>query len=117
MMSKLLLDTHMFLWLQYDRSKISSSQWKVIESAELFVSIVSLWEIAIKQNIGKLKYLQSVSEMLQTTNIELLPLELAHIESYRNADLATKDPFDRLLFTQAKVERMVFLSADSKIRS
>ena len=84
---------------------------------ELFISLVSLWEIQIKQQLGKLKFdvpWQRMLELQQQDNgLVLLPIKLQHIVTLETLPLIHRDPFDRLLIAQAIQEEMTILSADT----
>jgi PIN domain nuclease of toxin-antitoxin system len=115
-MMNVLIDTHIFLWLIYESDKINPKIQSVIDKSTVYVSIVTLWEIAIKQSIGKLKYPHTPSQMQSNLGCQLLSLDTSHIDEYKKwSGIVTKDPFDRLLYTQAKTEGMEFLTVDSKI--
>lgn len=115
----LLLDTHAFLWFIDDNPRLSASAKSLIESdAKALVSIASLWEIAIKISIGKLRLPQPIDpfipQQLALNAIELLPINTAHLAVLSTLPLHHRDPFDRLLAAQAYVEQMPIVSADSR---
>ncbi|MGZ5027750.1 MAG: type II toxin-antitoxin system VapC family toxin [Methylobacter sp.] len=117
----LLLDTHIFLWLNQQPERLSENVLALCEDSRntLYLSYVSPWEIQIKSKLGKLNLLSSLQEMIATqqrdNDLKLLPITLQHI--YALTDLATfhQDPFDRLLIAQASVESMPLITLDSKI--
>ena len=82
---KLLLDTHVFIWLNTDTSKISRQAIGLCEnpSNQLYLSIVSAWEIQIKQQLGKLQLQIPLQDMIQSqrvmNNLSILPIELSDI--------------------------------------
>ena len=84
-------------------------------------SVVSIWEIQIKTQIGKLDLTQSLSEVVanhrKTNRIEVLPVYYDHVLELDNLPLHHKDPFDRLLIAQARVEDMIILSRDAQFSS
>jgi PIN domain nuclease of toxin-antitoxin system len=116
---KLLLDTHTFIWWDRDPGLIPSATLTLMQQPEtqLFVSIVSLWEIQIKLQIGKLTLQNSLSEVIlrqQTENgIQLLPISLLHILALEKLPQYHKDPFDRLLIAQSMNEAASLVSRDS----
>jgi PIN domain nuclease of toxin-antitoxin system len=116
---KLLLDTHTFIWWDRDPGLIPSVTLTLMQQPEtqLFVSIVSLWEIQIKLQIGKLTLQNSLSEVIlrqQTENgIQLLPISLLHILALEKLPQYHKDPFDRLLIAQSMNEAASLVSRDS----
>lgn len=118
---RLLLDTHTFLWLVFQKHKLSSRAAMLCTdpSNTLLVSVVSLWEIVIKQQAGKLE-LQSplaevVEEQQRENRVQLLSVSLPHILQIEALPISHKDPFDRLLIAQAIVEEADFLTQDSLI--
>jgi PIN domain nuclease of toxin-antitoxin system len=116
---KLLLDTHTFIWWDRDPGLIPSVTLTLMQQPEtqLFVSIVSLWEIQIKLQIGKLTLQNSLSEVIlrqQTENgIQLLTISLLHILALEKLPQYHKDPFDRLLIAQSMNEAASLVSRDS----
>jgi PIN domain nuclease of toxin-antitoxin system len=116
---KLLLDTHTFIWWDRDPNLIPSATLSLMQQTDtqLFVSLVSLWEIQIKLQIGKLTLQNSLSEVIirqQTENgIQLLSISLPHILAIENLPQYHKDPFDRLLIAQCVSEAATLVSRDS----
>ena len=116
---RFLLDTHIFLWLNNEPAKLSPALHLICDDPanELFISLVSLWEIQIKQQLGKLKFdvpWQQMIEIQQKDNgLVLLPIKLQHIARLEDLPLIHHDPFDRLLIAQAIQEEMTILSADA----
>ncbi len=116
---RFLLDTHIFLWLNDEPTKLSPALHLVCNDPanELFISLVSLWEIQIKQQLGKLKFDVPWQQMLeiqqQDNGLVLLPIKLQHIAALEALPLIHRDPFDRLLIAQAIQEEMTILSADT----
>jgi PIN domain nuclease of toxin-antitoxin system len=117
---RLLLDTHLILWWQGLRARVPAAARDLIEGtdAPVYVSRASLWEIAIKVNLGKLRVdLPRFCERVAADGFSWLPIENAHI--LRVAALPAfadhKDPFDRLLVAQSLSEPLVLLTADAKL--
>lgn len=115
---KVLLDTHAFLWLN-DDSKQLSQKVKDLCSAgthEFYLSIASPWEMQIKNQLGKLSLEMPIAELvtknMQENNIQLLPINLAHISHLEQLPPHHKDPFDRIIIAQAVVENMTIVSVD-----
>ena len=114
----LLLDTHVFLWLNDTPEKLSPAALAACqdENNTLYLSLVSAWEIQIKQQLGKLELSESlhtlVSTQQQENGLQLLPIELAHIEALSQLPSAHRDPFDRLLIAQSIQQHMQIVSAD-----
>ena len=116
---RLLLDTHTFLWFIAGDVKLSRKAQGVIEDAanEKFVSIASLWEIAIKLSLGKLSLGGSfevlIPQQLERNGFELLSIKVEHMAAVATLVLHHRDPFDRLLIAQAIVEGMQVVSIDN----
>lgn len=81
---------------------------------ELFVSIVTPWEVAIKASLGRLEIDEDMQESLAAFGVTFLGVGLAHVARVRTLPLHHKDPFDRMLIAQALVEGMTLVSADRK---
>lgn len=115
---KLLLDTHTFLWFINGSDELSKHARKLIEARDntRFLSVGSLWEMAIKVGLGKLKvplpFTQLVHEHVRGNAIELLSLQAEHLDEQRTLPFHHDDPFDRLIIAQAIVEGMVIVSRD-----
>jgi PIN domain nuclease of toxin-antitoxin system len=115
---KYLLDAHTFLWWDTSSKKLSSSVFALFEDETntLLLSLVSIWEIQIKQQLGKLTLIAPLAEIIekqrQDNQIELLPITLPHILSLENLPLHHRDPFDRLLIAQAQIEDVAVLTND-----
>lgn len=117
---KLLLDTQVLIWWLLDDAKLSSSVRALLVRPEnaACVSHASLFEIAIKQKIGKLPELDVAIDVLvgliEGDGFLLLPVQTGHIQAYADIPLFPnhRDPFDRLLLAVALDERMPIVSAD-----
>ncbi|MCP4365040.1 MAG: type II toxin-antitoxin system VapC family toxin [Planctomycetes bacterium] len=116
---KLLLDTHTFLWFTSGSSQLSDHARRLIENTEneKLVSIASLWEMAIKAGIGKLKLNLSLPEIARDhiggNAMKLLHIMPEHLEIVRTLPFHHKDPFDRLIIAQSYSESIPVLSRDS----
>jgi len=114
---KILVDTHAVLWYQANDPKLSRVFRDVMEdnSNRCYVSIVSLWEIALKSSIGKLPLRMSLNAFFYTieqagfTSQTLAP---SHLLLSATLPMHHRDPFDRMLIAQAKAEEMQLLTAD-----
>jgi len=120
MKKKLLLDTHILIWLDSNPEKLSPSAIAACEdnNDELHLSVVSAWEIMIKTQINRLQLQVPLTEIInaqQTDNdLKLLSVKLHHVYALESLPLYHKDPFDRLLIAQAIAENMFLVSADNK---
>ncbi len=110
----ILLDTHILLWHLVDDARLSKQKSQIIEDPQnrKFFSMASLWEIAIKFNIGKLDIRQPLA-MIVPEEITILNILVPHLENLKAMPLHHKDPFDRLIISQALVENMVIMTDDS----
>lgn len=115
---RFLLDTHAFLWLHGALEKVPAKLAKELAhpSAELLLSVVSAQEIVVKHALGKLVLpgppRQFVESRCAAATIELLPLRPAHVWELATLPLHHRDPFDRALIAQARVEGLTLVSAD-----
>jgi len=112
-----LLDSHTFLWYISGNSDLSSKAKSIIETenSELLISIASLWEISIKYGLGKLEIngtYDSIAEDLMENDIEILPIDFVHTKVQANLPLHHKDPFDRILISQALSENIDIIGKD-----
>jgi PIN domain nuclease of toxin-antitoxin system len=98
---------------------LSDKVRNIVENEEaLYISVVSLWEIAIKQSIGKLEFTQSVVDIATECyrqDIRLLDIKPEHCEIVKTLDAIHSDPFDRMIISQAMVGNMAIVSKDAKI--
>ncbi len=101
-----LLDTHVFLWLIQGDPQLSNRAREIIsdDTNQLSFSVVSIWEIVIKLNIGKLNIehtIEGIYTLLSQLNILILPIERSDLERYLALPLHHRDPFDRIIIAQA----------------
>lgn len=118
---RLLLDTHTFIWFVEDNPKLSHDAKALIENGdnEVFLSAASLWEMAIKVNLGKLDlglpFETFVPQQLAHNLVSLLDIRFSHIIPVATLPLHHRDPFDRLLISQSITEQMPIVSADTAL--
>lgn len=116
---KLLLDTHTFIWFAVGAANLSPTARALIEDStnEKFVSLASVWEMAIKISLNKMTVSAPlktfVREQLKINGFQLLPITLDHAAAVETMTFNHKDPFDRLLIAQAAVEKMSVVSIDA----
>lgn len=116
---KLLLDTQIFIWWDSEPEKLPAGILQMCEDEDntLVLSVVSIWEIQIKAQLGKLAMDRSLQEIVRDqegpNRVELLPIEARHVFGLQQLPFYHKDPFDRLLIAQSMVEGMPILSVDS----
>jgi PIN domain nuclease of toxin-antitoxin system len=115
----ILLDSHTLIWFSQNSPQLSSSAIKILEDRNnlLFLSLVSVWEIQIKVQLGKLNLDISLSEIVKDqtkiNDVQILPMKLSHIWTLDTLPYYHKDPFDRLLISQAITENLIILGVDS----
>jgi PIN domain nuclease of toxin-antitoxin system len=115
---RLLLDTHSFLWFIEGSTQLPRSARTLIEDTtnEAFLSVASLWEMAIKVSIGKLSVGQPfeavILQQLTLNRITLLGITVSHAAALAVLTLHHRDPFDRMLAAQARVEQLSLVSGD-----
>jgi PIN domain nuclease of toxin-antitoxin system len=116
---KLLLDTHTFIWWDSDSFRLSSHVLKLFLDLEnvLMLSVASVWEMQIKLQLGKMKLSIPLAELvesqLRVNKIEILPVKLRHVLALDELPSHHKDPFDRMLISQAVAEGAVLISNDA----
>lgn len=113
----MLLDTHAFVWWDTKDSRLPARLHEAIASAEneVFVSAVSVWEIAIKRASGKLIFDGSVAKVIEAHGFQSLAISVAHAERAGSLDRIHSDPFDRMLIAQANLEGMPLVTIDEQI--
>jgi PIN domain nuclease of toxin-antitoxin system len=111
---RLLLDTHALLALLSSDYPLSSQAEEAMErtDTQLLVSVVSVWEIAIKRAIGKLEAPEDLLARISETETEMLRITARHANATGELPLHHGDPFDRLLIAQAKLEGCAILTRD-----
>lgn len=113
-----LLDTHALLWWLFDDPKLSETAREVIKDPnnEILVSSASAWEIATKQRLGKLpeagEAVQDLPQLLQKARFEVLPILLKHALLAGALTGPHRDPFDRMLIAQARLEEVPVVTTD-----
>jgi PIN domain nuclease of toxin-antitoxin system len=113
-LARLLVDSHVLLWHVLDDARLGPAPTAAIEGddAEVFVSTASLWEIAIKSALGKLKAPDDLPEQIEALGFEPMQVTVEHAWHVRTMPRHHGDPFDRLLIAQAQIERMPIVTAD-----
>ena len=114
---RILLDTHLLLWWLEGSPSLSAQARELIRDPDntVFVSAVSLWEIWLKQSLGKLRLPVDFTGRLATESFESLPLLASHPRQVSLLPWRHRDPFDRMLIAQAQVEKLVLLTADEAL--
>ncbi len=112
-----LLDTHTLIWFLENDKRLSAKAKKTIEAEDntSFISIVSLWEIAIKLNLGKLEINVTIDDIVDETSqmgIVILPITVDAVKLVQTMPLHHRDPFDRLLIAQADATELIVITDD-----
>ena len=116
---RILLDTHALLWFYLGDPQLSGAARRLIEGAgnTKLISPASYWELAIKISLGKYVLMESYDDFIQHAILDngfvILPVEPKHTAALISLAYHHKDPFDRLLVAQARVEGIPLVSADS----
>ncbi len=120
---KILLDTHVFLWLRNEPKQISE---KVLTAYfdtdnEIYLSMASVWEMQIKYQLGKLELKLPLAELIEeqilNNDLQILPIETEHIFALANLPFHHKDPFDRIILIQSQLESLKLASVDTVFSS
>lgn len=117
----LLLDTHIWLWLNLEPARLPAHCAAVMANAdhELVVSVASVWELSIKEKLGKLSvggpFLSFVERALE--GIRLLDIRRSHVERGHDLPPIHRDPFDRIIVAQALAEDFTFLTVDHSLEA
>ena len=118
----ILLDTHALIWFFDDDKRLSKTAREAIFAPDnmIYVSIASLWEIGIKLSTGKLNSdagLDGFIEAVDKNGFAPLAISPDHIKVVTELPFIHRDPFDRILIAQAKVENMTIMTVDENIRA
>lgn len=111
---RLLLDTHILLWAIMSPDRLSAAEASAIRDPtnEVFVSVASLWELAIKASLGRLMIPPRLIETLAATRIQMLMIEIDHALNVAHLPSLHKDSFDRILVAQAMHEGLTLVTRD-----
>jgi PIN domain nuclease of toxin-antitoxin system len=111
-----LLDTHVILWWLAGEPMTPEAMSVIRNRGEqLFLSSVSAWEIAVKRKLGKLEAPADLEEQIRATDVQILDLRWSHAWAAGEIALHHKDPFDRMIIAQARLEGMVLITADRRL--
>jgi len=118
---RILLDTHVFIWIAtlHRLSETATAHFLDADN-QLYFSMASYWEIAIKIGLGKLtlsdQWVQKIESIMSTNGITWLPIAQAHCQVVTTLPHLHGDPFDRMLIAQALSEELTLMTADAKIQ-
>ena len=121
-MPSYLLDTHTLLWYFEQSDQLSAQAFKLITNMDrpIFVSIASYWEMTIKASLAKLELPDEIERMIrhaEDARIQTLQIRAEHFTALYSLPLHHRDPFDRLIIAQAKVEGMQVISRDAALHA
>ncbi len=111
-----LLDTHVFIWAMEENKRLPRDIKSKISDPnnEIFVSVTTIWEIIIKKRKG-LKIPKDILGGIKKSNFVLLSIDINHVLEVEKLPGIHKDPFDRILISQTKVENLTLITSDEKI--
>ena len=111
----LLLDTHVLLWWLDDNPTLSGDARDAISDSNhlVFISAAVIWEIRIKQALGKLKIPKNFRKVLEDQSFEMLDITTEHAHTIGDLPPHHRDPFDRMLIVQARIEKFVIITRDN----
>ena len=114
---KLLLDTHVLVWWMFAAPQLTkATRAKIADPSNLiFVSAASVWELRIKAALGKIKLPSKFAELLAAEKFENLAITWTHAHALRELPMHHRDPFDRLLIAQARVDNLVLFTNDEMV--
>ena len=116
---KFLVDTHAFIWFTEGSTELSTTSRIILEdiSNDCYVSIASLWEMSIKVGLGKLSLkvgdYAKVIDLVNENGFQILGIDFSHTLENTKLPLHHRDPFDRIIISQAIVENMDIISKDA----
>jgi PIN domain nuclease of toxin-antitoxin system len=118
---KYLLDTHILLWSMAGDKRVDKKTRDILDDFRnnFFISNASLWEITIKESIGKLKLagtLAEIKEFLIEKGIRIIDFDFDDLETLRTLPFHHQDPFDRLIIAQAKTRKLEVITNDSNMK-
>ncbi len=113
---RLLVDTHVLLWLMTGEPVAADAAEAIADPRNtVFVSVASLWEIAIKEGRGRLTPPEDPAEAAVAVGFDLLGIEPAHVREVRVLPDHHRDPFDRMLIAQARQEHLMLVTRDRRL--
>jgi PIN domain nuclease of toxin-antitoxin system len=114
---KLLLDTHILVWWLTDSRQLNKRARALIAGREnvVFVSAASVWELRIKEGLGKVTLPVDFGALLRAQPFEALAITFTHADAVRELPLHHRDPFDRLLIAQARSDVLTLLTHDQMV--
>ena len=118
---RLLLDTHVWLWMIGNEERLAEEHRATLvdPDSELFLSAAAIWELGIKAAAGKMKYTGSYESQvpihIRRSGVRPLAITVEHAVAAAALPMHHRDPFDRMMVAQAKVEGLTFMTADRRL--
>ncbi len=115
---RLLLDTHTMIWVFSAPQRLSAQARNAISAGEneVFVSVISPWEVAIKRSKKRLRAPDDLGDAVEAHRFQLLPVLLRHTKAIDSLPNHHGDPFDRMLVAQAIVDGLTLVTSDRALR-
>jgi PIN domain nuclease of toxin-antitoxin system len=115
-----LLDTHTLIWFLNGEDNLSDKSKEVIENPENsnFISIASIWELAIKISLDKFKFekgFKKFLELIDENGFEIIPISFEHAVRLSRLEFIHRDPFDRLIVVQAMTDNLTVITKDENM--
>jgi PIN domain nuclease of toxin-antitoxin system len=120
---KILIDTHIFLWYVTNNKKLNEGTKLIINEREnlIYISQASIWEIAIKNSLGKLTlnspFREFIEQQITVNDFMILNFNLSHFEQVTKLPFNHRDPFDRIIIAQSIIENYPLISYDKAFNS
>ncbi|MDA1338354.1 MAG: type II toxin-antitoxin system VapC family toxin [bacterium] len=118
----ILVDTHILIWTLFSPNKLGKKNQKILldQDNNIYVSVISLWEISLKYSVGKLKIqgikIEEIAKAVEQSGFEILNLSVDEaLNFYMLPKLKNKDPFDRMLIWQSIKNDYYLMSKDSEM--
>lgn len=120
---RLLLDTHVWLWMATDPDRLSANAQESLKDSgnDVYLSAASVWELAIKHSIGKLKYVGNPAVQIpihiDQTGVQVLSVTVDHALATLALPSHHRDPFDRILIAQARADGLTLMTVDKRFEA
>ena len=116
-----LLDTHTIIWFLNGDASLSEKSRRIIENQDnvKFVSVATIWEIAIKISLNKFRFEQGFKkflDLIEDNGFEIIPISIEHAITVSTLDFIHRDPFDRLIISQALTDNMTIITSDKAVK-
>ncbi len=118
MTNSYLIDTHIFIWWMENNKRLSKKLYDLLSNPQnqIFLSVVSIWEIVIKQSKNRLNISVDIEKGVKISGFSTLPIEVTHALKIQELPIYHNDPFDRMIIAQAQIENLTLITNDPKIK-